>query len=129
MAVCVTSGGLTQDHRGEPVSWATCTGGQLAWKEFGQCRGKRAFEDNCFGKGNDLRKFVESMGVKVLPNRVVADVVTAQIRIAEFYVKGAEDVLTGVDHLAGDVGNEIDGLARRGDAIRDRVQTPIDCAR
>lgn len=147
-AVCMASDGLTQDQRialqcaaqsaGVPATWAVCTGGQLAWKEFNNCRGGRAFDDKCFGKGNDLRKFVEGItGTEIGPNSVVADVVNVYIKVAEFYVNGAESIVNGGAHVVQEAGKVFEEQAKKlekvakdpGKAAGDCVRTLWDCVR
>jgi hypothetical protein len=147
-AVCMASDGLTADQRialqcaaqsgGVPATWAVCTGGQLAWKEFNNCRGGRAFDDKCFGKGNDLRKFAEGItGSEIGPNSVAADVVNVYIKVAEFYVNGAESVVKGGQHLVDEGGKVLEDERKKGEKIiqdpigsaRKCLETPLDCVR
>lgn len=148
MAVCMASDGLTQDQRialqcaaqsgGVPATWAVCTGGQLAWKEFNNCRGGRAFEDKCFGKGNDLRRFAEGItGSEVGPNSVVASIVNVYIKFAEFNVGGAEAVMKGGQHVVNEAGKVLEEERKKvervvknpADAVSDCARTPFNCIR
>ncbi|MCJ9672773.1 hypothetical protein [Neorhizobium sp. SHOUNA12B] len=92
-ALCMASDKLTADQRiflqcaitsgGEPTSTATCTVGQLAMKEFRNCRGKKFGEYPCFGENNELIKLSARLGVPIGKNSVVADIANVQLRILE----------------------------------------------
>lgn len=109
-ALCMAGDGLTLDQRiflqcaitsgGEPTSTATCTVGQLAMKEFRNCKGKQFAEEPCFGKNNELIKLSAQLGVPIGKNSVVADIANVQLRLLEMPMDvAAPGVQQGLDQL------------------------------
>jgi hypothetical protein len=110
IAVCLASPQLTQDQRiflecaaqanGSLHATAVCTGGKLAMKELGNCRGKRFGEGDCFNENNELRKLARAFGTDIGPSSVAADVVNLQLRIWDV---AATPMLSVGSQIAGDV--------------------------
>lgn len=85
---------------GEPLSFATCSGGRLALKEFIQCKDVRFAQDKCFGENNEIRKFVRALGLPDIgPNSVVAQAANIPLDMLKYQVRYAETVFK----LGGDV--------------------------
>jgi hypothetical protein len=112
-AECAVSSG------GEPISFASCTGGRLTIRELTKCIGGKIGED-CFGPNNTIRKYYENMFNDLTkgpgPNN---EVVKAFQVVGESIHKVGE----GVEHAAREVAKDID---RRKNNAQDRFSKPLD---
>jgi len=121
-AICAAAPSINEEWRiagecavssgGEPISFATCTGGRLTIRELGKClTGK--FGKDCFGPNNTIVKYYTNMWNDLTkgpgPNNEVVKVVNA--------------VGKGIEHLGQEAGKE---LSRREENARKRFEKPLD---
>ena len=138
--ICMASDGLTPDQRialqclastgGEPVSFATCTGGRLAVKEMFNCVDKKLFEGNCMGKGNELVKLADALGINLSPNTAVGMALNVPRDVVVFQVAAAQATIKGIQNLSGNLQRELDRagqeISRIGEQVRKDIQNGID---
>lgn len=121
-AICAAAPSINEEWRiaaecavssgGEPMSFATCTGGRLTIRELGKClTGK--FGKDCFGPNNTIVKYYTNMWNDLTkgpgPNNDAVKVVNA--------------VGKGIEHLGQEAGKE---LAQREENARKRFEKPLD---
>jgi hypothetical protein len=126
-AICLASGDLNPTQQillqcaavsPDLVSFGTCAGGQLAFKEFMQCREVKFAEGQCFGKNNEIRRFIRNLGLgDIHEGTVVADVLNIQLDVWKFQAALAEDTIRVVGKLGEQVlaaGNNVTREVGRG---------------
>lgn len=105
-AICLAGDGLTPEQRillqcavqsADPSSYGVCVGGQLALKEFANCKDENFAEDSCFGENNEIRKFVRSIGLgDINEDTIVAQILDKQLDLIKFNVSAAEGAIEGL---------------------------------
>jgi hypothetical protein len=114
-AQCAASSG------GEPVTFATCTGGRLTVRELGKCIGGEVGKD-CFGPNNTVRKYLEELA-KIYggaaatiandlqhglgPNNDIRKALEAAQGLAVGVAKGVGEAVQGVGQKAAEIVSEI----------------------
>lgn len=117
VGICLAADGLTPDQRiglqcamssgGEPTTFATCTLGRLAVKEFTQCLDKKFGEANCFGENNEIRKLVKNLlGQDIHSGTVAGQLLNAQLEVVKFTVGFAQATGKGLENLVNNAGRE-----------------------
>jgi hypothetical protein len=109
-ATCLVGGQLSPEqrillqcatHSVDATSFAICTGGSLALKEFAQCQHSKFGEDKCFGENNEIRKFFRNvLGQDINSNTVVGQVINAPLEIVKaiFNANPPPITLTTIGH-------------------------------
>lgn len=139
-ALCLAGGttGLTAEQQivlqcavtsAAPPAFAICVSGQLAFKEFLQCKDVRVGEGACFGKNNEIRRFVRNLGLgDIGPNSEVAKVMDLHVDVLRFQYalaeKGVVEISSGISDIAkviADVGGEVQ---KRADDALNRLKNP-----
>lgn len=117
VGICLAADGLTPDQRiglqcamssgGEPTTFATCTLGRLAVKEFTQCLDKKFGEANCFGENNDIRRLVKNLlGQDIHSGTVAGQFLNAQLEVVKFTVGMAQATSKGLESLVNNASRE-----------------------
>lgn len=135
-AICLVGPKLNRDQQillqcaatsgGEPNTFAVCAGGQLAMKEFINCRNVHFGEGACFGRNNDIHKLIRNLGLGDIHQGTVVgdlldkqlDVFKTQVQIAQVMIHGAGALVAGVGRAVKELGND---LNRVGGAVTDGV--------
>ncbi|WP_206862081.1 hypothetical protein [Lysobacter changpingensis] len=137
--VCVASPGLNPSQQillqcavasgGEPITFATCSGGRLALQEFIQCKNVRFADGNCFGRNNEIRRFVRALGLPDIgPNSVVADIADKHLDVLKFQVRFAEDAFEFSGDLLEGAGDILEGFGKGIKDIGDSMDEAISKA-
>lgn len=120
-AICAAAPSINEEWRiaaecavstgGEPISFASCSGGRLTIRELGKCLTGKVGTD-CFGPDNTIIKFYTGMWNDLTkgpgPNNEV--------------VKAVNVIGKGVEHLGQEAGKE---LAHREENARKRFEKPL----
>lgn len=143
-AVCLADTGLNETQQialecaassgGEPITFASCTGGRLALKEFIDCKNVSFAEGRCFGENNEIRRFVRALGLPDIgPNSVVGkaanvhlDVVKFQVRFAEDAFEFAGDALSAGGAALENVGKGLESLGKETERVAQRVGNELE---
>ena len=125
--VCMASGDLNPTQQillqcaavsPDGLTFATCAGGQLAFKEFMHCREVKFGADKCFGPNNEIRRLVRNLGLgDINENTLVAKYFNAHLEYYKFQVALAEDSLKVLGKLGEQVftvGNNVKNEIERG---------------
>jgi hypothetical protein len=112
-AECAVSSG------GEPVSFASCTGGRLTIRELTKCVGGKIGED-CFGPNNTIRKYYENMFNDLIHGPSSSNEIVKAVNVVGQGLKGVGD---GVEHAAREVAKELD---RRKNNAQERLSKPLE---
>lgn len=102
-AECAVSSG------GEPISFASCTGGRLTIRELTKCVGGQIGED-CFGPNNTIRKYYETMFNDLTKGPGPSNDIIVTINAVG---KSLQDVGKGVEHVGNEIKKEGEKLAQR----------------
>lgn len=89
----------------DPATFAACTGGRLAVREFVKCRDRNFGDDECFGPNNEIRKLLKNVGIDVGQGTVVADLANVHLKVLQSQVAFAE-------HVGKDLANLSEGAFR-----------------
>lgn len=122
-AVCMADTGLNPNQQillqcaaasgGEPLTFAGCAGGRLALQEFIQCKNVNFGEGNCFGKNNEIRRFVRALGLPdISPNSVVGQLANAHLDVLKFQVRFAEDAFDVAGDVLHGTGELLEGIGK-----------------
>lgn len=120
-AICLVGPRLNHDQQillqcaaasgGVPATFAACAGGQLALREFINCRKVHFGEEACFGKNNDIRKLAENLGIHIGPGTPVGKILDVQLDLIKGQVQISQAMLHGAGDLLKGVGRAVQGLA------------------
>lgn len=122
-AVCIADTGLNPSQQillqcaaasgGEPLTFAGCAGGRLALQEFIQCKNVSFGEGNCFGKNNEIRRFVRALGLPdITSNSVVGQLASMHLDVLKFQVRFAEDAFDAAGDVLRGTGDILEGVGK-----------------
>lgn len=125
-AVCAVSPSLTPEQQialscavtaTTGPGYAICVGGQLTFREFMKCKDGRFAEGECFGEGNEIRKFARNiLGTDIGPNSEIAKVINANLDVTRATIAFTEGAVREVEKAINDIGR---GLSEAGKAASD----------
>lgn len=135
-AACAVSPGLTPEQQialqcamqsPDLTTFAICTGGQLTLREYIKCQEKKLGEDECFGEGNELRKFSRNvLGMDIHSDTVLGQALNLQLDMVKAQVALLEATVAALQ----DAGNKIGAFAQGlGDALGRAAQSFGEAAR
>jgi len=112
-AVCMFGGGLNQTQQvvlqcaatsPDPYSFGVCAVGQLAIAEFMQCREVKFGQGQCFGRNNEIRRFIRNIGLGDMDeNHPISRIMNVKLDILKFQVAFAEDAAKFIADVGGAV--------------------------
>lgn len=125
--VCAVAPGMNEEFRiaaecavssgGEPISFASCTGGRLTIRELTKCIGGEVGKD-CFGPNNTIRKYYETMFNDLTKGPGPNNDILVAVRTAG---KALEDVGKGVEHVVNEVKKQAEEAVNR---AKERLSNP-----
>jgi hypothetical protein len=93
-AACMTSNKLTPEQQialqcaaysAGVATYAICTGGLLAFKEFDNCKHEKFGSNKCFGENNEIRKFFRNvLGQDIHSDTVVGQIINVPLEVIKF---------------------------------------------
>lgn len=83
------------------TTFAVCTGGQLAAREFVKCQNVRFGQGECFGPNNEIRKFIKNvLNLDISDSSLVGQILNVQLDVIKFQVAFAEVQLKALQQIA-----------------------------
>lgn len=121
--VCMAGSGLNSSQQillqcaassgGEPWTFAGCAGGRLAMQEFIQCKNVKFGDGNCFGKNNEIRRFVRALGLPdISPGSVVGEIANIHLEVIKFQVRFAEEAFDAVGDALAATGAQLEAFGK-----------------